>query len=321
MRFSGGKRSRSRLGIAAVGLAALAAAATASASHPTLTYDSTFDSGSEGFVSVAGGNIGSVTWHNASGNPSGYIEADFANGLGGVESSPDAEGTTWPAGNALGDSGGTLGADVRVQLFGTSLTEDLAIGFFSSNTAALACEDLGTPASVWTTYSVTLDTSHLLDCYTGNPLSGAQASAALAGFKAMFVSAGNTENVPEQVNVDNVILSPPDVGQTPPTGKVARTLTLAFKRGKLSGSLVAANDYSCAGKVRLTIFRKAKKPVKVGTVTTSAPDMKKFPAPASFSFKLKKVVKGTYYASAAKATSGLDGNSCVAAKSKSVKVS
>ena len=70
----------------------------------------------------------------------------------------------------------------------------------------------------------------------------------------------------------------------------------------------------------MTIFKKAKKPEKIGSVTASAPNLKLTPAPAKFSFTLKKRAKGKFYASVAKVTSKLDGNTCVAARSKSVTV-
>jgi hypothetical protein len=68
----------------------------------------------------------------------------------------------------------------------------------------------------------------------------------------------------------------------------------------------------------VTIFKKAKKPQKIGTVTASAPNLKLTPAPAKFSLKLRKRAKGKFYASAAKTRSKLDGNSCSGARSNTV---
>jgi hypothetical protein len=55
-------------------------------------------------------------------------------------------------------------------------------------------------------------------------------------------------------------------------------------------------------------------------VKSSAPDIAQHGGPAKFVLTAK-VGKGTYYAGATSATSGLDGNSCSAASSKSIKVS
>src|SRR4029077_20347000 len=156
----------------------------------------------------------------------GYVTTDFPGGVGDIDSAPDAVGSSWPAGNTLGDYGGTLGADVRVHLAAPSSSEDLWIGFVSDNAAVAVCDDVGTPASSWTTYTLTLDTSHLVQCFSGNPLTRAQASAELAGFGQVFVLAKNSDDIAETLDVDNAELSPPNVAVTPPTGKVARTITL-----------------------------------------------------------------------------------------------
>ncbi len=314
------QRPRRWLAPAVVGICALAAAASAFASHPILTRSSTFDSTNEGWVGQDNTGFHNMTWQGSGGNPNGYINITFASGGGDIQSVPNDAGSTWPAGNALGDYGGTLAADVRVHLNGATSTEDLVIGFFSSNASALACEDLGAPTSSWATYTVTLDVSHLISCSTGKPLTGPQASADLAGFEGIVVGAGNLDNVGEVVDVDNATLAGPQAGQTPPTGTVSRALTLTYKAHKLSGALTAADDFSCAAKTKVTIFEKAKKPVKVGTATTSAANQQVQSGPATFTFKLKKSEKGKFYASAGKTTSKLDGNKCRAATSKSVTV-
>jgi hypothetical protein len=149
-------------------------------------------------------------------------------------------------------------------------------------------------------------------------LTGAQASAELAGFGQVFVLAKNSDGVAETLDVDNSELSAPNKAVTRPTGKVARTVTLAYKANKLTGSLISLDDYSCVGKAKVTIFKKAKKPQKIGTVTASAPNLKLTPAPAKFSLKLRKRAKGKFYASAAKTRSKLDGNSCSGARSNTV---
>jgi len=309
------------LGTLAVALVALAAAAAASASHPTLSHSSTFTTDSEGWVATGCLDCSNpMTWQSSGGNPDGYITTDFQSGIGLILSAPGAAGSTWSAGNALGDSGGTLGADVRVTLDGSSGTEDLVVGFSSSNAFDLVCEDFGTPTSSWDTYTVTLDPTKLIDCDTEQPVTGAQLSAALAGFESMFVGADNLNSVKETVDVDNAALSPPNVAATPRTGRVARSfLVFASKAHKLTGWFSAPDDYSCAEKTKLTIFEKGKKPVKVGTVTTSSKVLPHYPA-TTFSFKLKKSAKGKFYASAAKTTSKLDGNRCAAVTSKSVRV-
>jgi hypothetical protein len=323
MRRFGERRISSWLGAAVVGLVTLVVAATASASHPTLSHSSTFDSGAEGWSAGAGpGPVAPMTWQSTGGNPNGYVTTDFSGGIGFVESLPGAAGSTWSAGNALGDYGGTLGADFRVQLGGTSGTEFLQVAFLSSNAWDPACGASVVPTSSWAPYAVTLNTSHLTDCDTERPLTGAEVSAALAGFERMIVLVGNFDGVAETVDVDNAVLSALGVPVTPPAGNIAREITLRHKVHKLTGSLVATDDFSCAGKMKVTIFKKGKKPVKIGTVRASAQVYRGdtvTPA-ATFGFTLKRSAKGKFYASAAKKTSTLDGNSCHAATSKSVTI-
>lgn len=305
------------LGGMTVTAAALAMAATAAASHPALIRSSTFDSSGEGWVAFDGSSVSSPTWQVSGGNPNGYIAGDFVSGVGDMQSVPHGGGSTWTPGNALGDYGGTVRADVRVSLNGSSNTEDLVIGFASDNAAADVCDDVGTPTSSWATYSLTLDASHLVQCLSGKPLTAAQVSAELAGFDGMFVLARNQDKVEEVVGVDNAELSPPQIAETPPTGKIKRTLALQGTGRKLTGALVAPDDFSCAATMKVTIFQKGKKPVKVGTVKT-------FTIPhASGLWLFRLVVKkatGKYYATVAQASSKLDGNTCAAARSSTVKV-
>ena len=192
------------------------------------------------------------------------------------------------------------------------------IGFYSSNTSVVACQDMGPPKSNWTTAAATLDTKHLTNCNTASPLTGAQVSAALAGFGGIFVFAGNLDSVSETVDVDNAELAGPEAARTAPTGSVTRRFTLTFSRRTFRGTLTAKNDYSCAGKTKVTIFRKATTPVRVGTTATSGANRKEQFGPATFSLTRKTVVKGTYYASVPKTKSSRDGNTCRAARSKTV---
>ena len=305
-------RLRGRLGVAAAALVALATVGTALASQQiAITRSSTFDSNNEGWFVNDNGTFSPATWISSGGNPGGFIEGQldppnygiFQSSVGG-----------W-AGNAVDDYGGTLTVDVGGAENDPSA--DVSVGFFSNNSSVAPCEDLGGNEG-WVTDAATLDTSHLVECGTSTPLTGAQASAALAGFQTIFVYIVGT-GTSDTFGIDNAALSGPQSAGSHPTGHVTREFTLVYKSRKFQGTLIATDDYSCAGKTKVTIFRKAKKPVKVGTVTTSAPNLQKLFGPATFSFKLKKVVKGSYYASAAKAKSGLDGNSCVAAKSKTVK--
>jgi hypothetical protein len=131
----------------------------------------------------------------------------------------------------------------------------------------------------------------------------------------------DTDNNPDTVSLDNAMLAGPDVAVTPPVGKVTRVLTLGRSRwGKFLGVLIAEGDYSCAANAKVSVFevRKGKAPLKVGTV---APRVKPFVGgTATFSLKVKAGA-GRYYATVAKAKSSLDGNTCSAAKSRSVKVS
>ena len=306
-------RLRGQVGVAVIALVALVTVGAAAASQQiAITRSSTFDSSNEGWVVNDNGNYSSATWISSGGNPGGFIEGQldppdyglFQSSVGG-----------W-AGNAVADYGGTLTVDVGGSENDPSA--DVSVGFFSNNSSVAPCEDLGSNEG-WSTDAVTLDTSHLVDCDTSKPLTGPQASAALAGFQAMFVYIKGTGTI-DTFGIDNAALSGPHSAGTAPTGRVTREFTLVYKSRKFQGTLVAADDYSCVGKTKVTIFRKGKKPVKVGIVTTSAPNPQKEFGPATFSFKLKKVVKGTYYASAAKSKSALDGNRCKAGASKGVKV-
>ncbi len=287
------------------------------ADPPALTRSSAFDSANEGWYVVENDAPRPATWVSNGGNPGGYVSAQFPSGSGQFESAP----ASWAPGNAVGDYGGTLGADVRVQLASGAEAQALEIGFHSTNSAVLACEYLEpwAPSSNWSTVAVPLDPQHLNDCMTPKPLTGAQLRAALAGFDGIYVFAGNVDSVPETVDVDNARLAGPPAPVAAPTGSVARKFTLAYSQGAFSGTLAARYDYSCAGTTQVTIFRAGSKPAKVGTATTSAPDPTKKLGPASFSLT-RKVAKGTYYASAAKSTSSLDGNACAAAKSAKVTV-
>lgn len=294
-------------------------AAWAATSGPT--FSSPFTASNEGWLSYDGGvSTKPMTWQSSGGNPGGYITNTFPHGLSVIEPAAGTSGSTWRPTNALNDYGGTLAADIQVHLNSATSDEDLQIGFESNNTRRILCEDFGQPTATWATYTVMLDASHLIDCESGKPVSGATVRAALAGFKAIDIDATNFSNVGEVVDVDNAELSPPEIGEKPPTGSVKRALTLKYAAHKLSGTLTAAEDYSCAGKVKVTIFEKSAKPLKVGTVTTSAPNLNELSGPATFSLTLPKSATGKFYAAAAKATSKLDGNSCRAVESKTVAV-
>jgi hypothetical protein len=311
-------RSRRRIGLAVAGLFALAVIATAAAAQSSvLTHSSTFDSGIEGWVAVQepSGSVGSPTWKSAGGNPGGYITAQFSNGNGMLDSSPTNPGTTWPAGIAVDDYGGTLRANVRLTLASPSDT-NIEIGFLSSNSVEEPCVGVHNPGSGWITVTATLK-APVFGCLSPFAISAAQVNAALAGFKGMLVYAVDASGVSETLDVDNAELKGPPVAGSHPTGTVARYLTLAYKSGKFHGTLSAAYDFSCALRKGVTIFRKAATPVKVGTTTTSAST--KYGSTA-FTFTPKKIVKGSYYATVPKAKSSLDGNTCPAAKSSSAAI-
>jgi hypothetical protein len=289
--------------------------ATASAAQSSvLTYSSAFDSSSEGWAAVdePGGSIGTLTWQSAGGNPGGYITAQFSSGNGLLESSPATTGSTWPGGNAVDDYGGTLGADVRVNLASPSSTQVL-VGFYSSNSNAQPCA-AGTPGASWTTDSATLDAKHFNnDCGYPYLLNAAKVNAALAGFKGIFLYAGNVGGVSETLDVDNAELTGPLAGGSHPVGTIATAFgTFAYKRGKFHGTLYAGYDFSCVEGKQVTIFRKATKPVKIGTTTTSASTTY---GSTPFTLTPKKILKGSYYASVTKQKSSLDGNTCAAAQS------
>ena len=299
--------------------AALVLATIGRASAPqasAITRSSTFDSSNEGWTFLSGSIFNAATWHSVGGNPGGYITGS----AGFFVSAGSSDGGTWDPGNAVGDYGGKIQVDMEA----SDPTSEAVIGFDTNNSNVQPCQDTGGPfANGWHTYSITLDPSGLDDCNkTGTPpLTAAQATAALAGFRGIvYAYVFANDNQGDSVNLDNASLSGPQTAVTPPTGRVTRTLTLMHAGRKFEGTLMAGDDYSCAGTMKVTIFRKAKKPVKVGTATTSAPNLRNPYHAAKFSFKLNKLLKGSYYASAGKAQSPLDGNTCNAAHSTSVRL-
>jgi hypothetical protein len=308
-----GMRLRRWLGITVVTLVAVGAVGSAAASQQiAITRSSTFDSTNEGWYVNDDDTFSPATWQSSGGNPNGYISGQLdPDNYGDFQSSVGA----W-AGDALDDYGGTLTVDISAP---SDNAADVTVGFFTNNGSVLPCERMGAVGAGWETKAVTLDTSHLVDCATTKPLTGAQASAALAGFQAMVVFPYGT-GTSDIFGIDNAALSGPQLAETPPTGAVTRAFTLAYKSRTFKGELLAKDDFSCAGRTKVTIFRKAKKPVKAGTATTSAPNLEKEFGPTTFSFKLKKVVRGSYYAAVTKSKSSLDGNRCNAEKSKSVRV-
>jgi hypothetical protein len=313
-----GRRLLRRLAVAAAVLVALAAVGGASASQPRpISHSSTFDSSNEGWVFASGTGTTPATWQAVGGNPGGDITVQLSPGGGSglFQSTGSSNGGTWDAGNALGDYGGK----VQVDLEGSDSTSDAVVGFFTNNADVVPCQEVGPLAAGWHTYWITLDRSGLDDCHkTDTPLTPAQATAALAGSDGMFAYVFDSDNGADTVNLDNASLAGPLTPVAAPSGTVTRKFMFTHTERKLVGTLTAPYDFSCAGKTRVTIFRKAKRPVKVATTTTSAPNRRNALGPATFSFKLKRTATGSYYASVVRATSSLDGNACSAAHSNRV---
>ncbi len=299
--------------IVALALIGVASAGRASA----LTYSSTFDSSAQGWF--GSGRPTGGTWASTGGNPGGYVRAhgtarsyDAYLESGGVSSA-----TTWIPGNALGDYGGKLQVDLKGSNAG-----DATIVLVSNNSSVSLCSTTaGAVATTWTTYSVNLDPSGFESCFSRKPLTGALVSASLAGFRLIEVSVTNHGTGSYDLGLDNASLSGPPSAATPPTGMIARAFTKFRLRGHwLRGNLVAADDYSCAGKTQITIFRRAKGHAgEVGTATTSAANRLEGGA-APFSLSLKNVRNGVYYARVTSSESPLDGNTCTATRSKGVRV-
>jgi hypothetical protein len=266
-----------------------------------ISRSSTFDSSNEGWIALAKLGRRPPAWGAVGGNPGGYITQVY-------DHTRFLSPGTW-AGDALGDYGGRIQVDLKASGPGVHAV----IGLSSTNSAAGPCLDTGELPQGWHTYSITLDASGLR-C-GGSSLTAAEVRAALVGFAGMSVSAPAFGPAPT-VSLDNASLSGPQTPVTAPIGKVTRTLTLRRRGGVFRGTIVAADDYSCAKTMKVTIFRKAKKPARTGTATTDDP-----PNGESASFTLdKRVVKGSYYASVTKTKSPLDGNTCSLARSIGVKV-
>ena len=304
-------------------IVALAFIGIASAGHAgALTYSSTFDSSAQGWF--GSGQHPGDTWASTGGNPGGYVRAHgTAHSYDTyIESGGVSPGSTWVPGNALHDYGGKFQVDLKGSNAGAA-----TIFLISNNSSVALCsKTAGALATAWTTYSVNLDLSGFQNCVpwpsgSRKPLTGAMVSAALAGFRLIEVSVSNHGAGSYDLGLDNASLSGPKSAVTPPTGTITRAFTKLRLRGhRLRGSLVAANDYSCAGKTRITIFRRGKEhPVKVATATTSAANRLEGGA-APFRLKLQKVHNGVYYARVARSKSLLDGNTCEATRSKGVRV-
>jgi hypothetical protein len=292
---------------------ALATVGGASAGQiSALSRSSTFDSSNEGWIAIKPAGSRAAGWVSAGGNPGGYISTAYAHT---TFLSPG----TW-AGNALGDYGGRLTVDLKAAGPGVHAV----IGVSTNNSNVRPCLDTGELPQEWHTYSIALEANSP----TGCALTAGQMGAALAGFTGVAVVAPAYGPDPT-VSVDNVSLTGPQTPITPPTGTITRELTLKYIRGAnaqsdyiphlLLGRIATTEDFSCLRPFKVTIFRKsnARKPVKVGTAITAKSDR---PAWGSFSFKLRKVVKGSYYATVTTSESPLDGNTCNAAQSKGVRV-
>jgi hypothetical protein len=255
-------------------------------------------------------------WHATGGNPGGYITAHFYSGTGYASF---GSGTSWTPGNALGDYGGKLQVDLASFPLDTAV-----IGFHTNNSSVWPCQDVGSLGAGWATVSITLDLNDLRDCNTafgipGKSLTPAQASAALAGFASMFVHVINHDVGAYNVSLDNASLSGPQSPVTAPTGTLVRQLrmsTNALSNGgrEVWGTLMAPDDYSCAGKMKVTIFRRADATVKVATAITSA----QVGDAASFSVTVRNIRHAFYYASVVSSESPLDGNTCYVTRSKGV---
>jgi hypothetical protein len=195
--------------------------------------------------------------------------------------------------------------------------DEAVVYLHTNNSSVSPCHDFGGLTAGWGPYSTSINLNGLSQCDTGKPLTAAQLTAALAGFDGIGVRVLNHDVGSYDVGLDNASFSAPQSSVTAPTGTVQRELftTLRMKGRKLSGTLAAPDDYSCAGNTHVTIFRQAKRLVTVAT-TTTAPHG----GEASFSVKLKRLRRGSYYASVRTETSPLDGNTCSAAVSKNIRV-
>ena len=309
--------TRRRVGLVAVVITALVGVGTAAGGQPApITRFSAFDSSSEGWFVSTGTNFSPADWNATGGQSGGGVSATFDPPAYGIfQSVPGSPGSTWAPGNAVSDYGGQLVADVS----STDPTTMVYLGFFSDNSSVLACANAGSIGEVgWAEGSVPLVTDnipHLIDCVSGDLLTGPQLVAALAGFQSMFVAPGVTDDNSITVGLDNAQLMGPETPFPPPTGTIARRLKFRYAAGKFHGTLIASHDFSCAAKARVTIVRKGKKPVYIATVRTSAANLLRYGGPATFSFKPRRIVSGSYYATVATKTSARDGNTCTAVRS------
>lgn len=287
-------------------LVALVAIGIASAGQTSAVLrSSTFDSNSENW---------SGTWQADGGNPGGYLTAPVAgNGWSGWTS---GHYHWW--GNVLDGYGGKLEFD----LAGPSADKARVYLATLNSSVRHACGDLSGLATTasWTTYSINLRPSGFRRCDYGNPgkrLTRAQMAAMLAGLDHIHVTV-HDDALGSYIGLDNVSISAPDSAVTAPAGTVARQLFMERKPHKWRGTLTARDDYSCAGHMKITIFRQAKRPVKVATATTTEVDIT--PGWASFSVGHKGLRAGAYYARVETKKSLLDGNTCKATRSMIIRV-
>jgi hypothetical protein len=313
-----------RFGTVVAALVAFVVVGTASAAQSgVLTRSWTFDTTNDEWFVFSGGNFSPATWQS-SGNPGGSITAQFSPPSSiFLQSTGSLGGGATDPGNALGDYGGTLKVDISA----SDPTSEAAVGFFSKNSLVLPCVIQGNLGAAWTTVTATLNTGHLRNCNSNAKapprLTGAQASAALADYDGMFVIPHDTDSNPDTVSLDNAMLAGPVVAVTPPRGTVSRVLELGrYMGGMFKGRFTAPNDFSCAGKEKVSVFevRRREAPLKIGTVMSRTPTVQHKDVSTTFTLKVK-ARKGTYYASLTKAKSSLDGNTCNAAKSNRVKYS
>jgi Laminin B (Domain IV) len=292
-----------------LGAALIATPAAAGAAE----LSSSFDSGDEGWRVAQNnesdpGALEPPTFNATGGNPGGYVSVTDSL----VDPSPqEPEGRYWYlaspeswAGDRGGFYGGSLSFDARYE--GPNPDYPPVVVLFDSDGNGLYYYDAGAspPGATWQRFEVPLRESSAWS-YQGGAVTQAQFISVLSDLSTVAIDGDLAQDhVGEVTSFDNVVLAGPV--------RVARQLSLAYKRsaGAFTGRLFA-NDAGCVDGQRITVFRERRGPdAKVGTARTAH----------TGAFKIRDRGKpGTYYATvAAVAVSG--SGTCLAAKSRSVRL-
>jgi len=267
-------------------------------------FSYTFDTGNQNWRTFTNTNGAQPAgWTASGGNLGGAITQTISEGaLFLTPPVPEFEG------DYSSNFGGTLSVDVKSSQTWTFGFAAFLLDGISADTLCVGDNTL--PTTTYHRYQYTLNGTQVLHSDCATPATDAQVAQMLANLQQIQFTGYGVASGSLTTTIDNVSLSG---GGPPPTTDVPRTLTLSYSKkskafkGKLKAPLAPT---ACAGGQQVTVFKKQTGPdKKLGSPTTSA----------SGAYTLKNSGKhGTYYATVANSTSGLD--ICKAAKSGTVQI-